>query len=100
MERWEARNGFEPPRGRSDVESADATYRRAMALADELGMRPLIARCQLGRGSLYRRASKRPQAAEYLAAATAMFGELEMTWWLDQARRETGLLTEADSRSS
>ena len=84
----------------ADVESADAAYRRAMVLADELGMRPLVARCQLGLGGLYRRASKRPEAAEHLAAATAMFAELEMPWWLDQARRETEVLTAADSRSS
>jgi len=71
-----------------------------MALADELGMRPLVARCQLGLGRFYRRAGKWPPAAEHLAAATAMFRELGMSWWLDQARRETELLTAADSRSS
>ena len=30
-------------------------YRQALALADELGMRPLVAHCHLGLGKLYRR---------------------------------------------
>ena len=32
---------------------------RPMGLATDLGMRPLIARCNLGRGRLYRRTSNR-----------------------------------------
>jgi len=34
-------------------------YHRPMGLATDLGMRPLIARCNLGRGRLYRRTSNR-----------------------------------------
>jgi tetratricopeptide (TPR) repeat protein len=45
----------------SDVETADLRYREAQALADERGMRPLVARCHLrstgARGSSPRRAS-------------------------------------------
>ena len=40
------------------------------------------------------------QLSPKLEAATALFREMEMPWWLDQARRETELLTAADSRSS
>ena len=42
-----------------DAEAAEAHYRQALALADELGMRPLVAHCHLGLGKLYRRTGER-----------------------------------------
>ena len=39
--------------------AAGGHYRQALALADELGMRPLVAHCHLGLGKLYRRTGKR-----------------------------------------
>ena len=39
----------EPP----ESEQAEAYYRQALALAEELGMRPLLAHCHLGLGTLY-----------------------------------------------
>ena len=47
----------EPP----EVEQAEAHYRQALALAEELGMRPLQAHCHLGLGTLY--ATDRPAGA-------------------------------------
>ena len=73
--------------------SAEDAYRRAVALAAELGMRPLVAHCHLGLGRLYRRADKRPSALDHLRAATAMFREMEMPWWLDATEQEGKLLT-------
>ena len=45
-----------------DVDEAEARYREALALAEELEMRPLQAHCHLGLGKLYRKsaASTRP----------------------------------------
>ena len=45
-----------------EVEQAEAHYRQALALAEELGMRPLQAHCHLGLGTLYagRPAGSRP----------------------------------------
>src|SRR5262249_21156035 len=37
----------------SESERAESYYRQALALADELGMRPLVAHCHLGLGTLY-----------------------------------------------
>jgi tetratricopeptide (TPR) repeat protein len=71
-----------------DVETAEGHYRPAMALADELGMRPLVAHCHLGLGKLYRRTGKSQQAQEYLAIATTMFREMDMRFWLEQAEAE------------
>jgi hypothetical protein len=70
------------------MEEADAAYHQAMALAEELGMRPLIAHCHLGLGKLYRRTGKRDQAQEHLTTATTMYREMGMTYWLEKAEAE------------
>jgi tetratricopeptide (TPR) repeat protein len=72
------------------AEEAEDYYREALALADELGMRPLAAHCRLGRGKLARRTSKREQAREHLTAATTMYREMGMRFWLEEAAAEMG----------
>jgi hypothetical protein len=67
---------------------ADGYYREALALAGELGMRPLVAHCYLGLGRLYRRMGKREQAQEHLTTATTMYREMWMTHWLEKAETE------------
>jgi hypothetical protein len=54
-------------------------------LADELGMRPLVAHCRLGLGKLYRRTRKRELAHEHLATAVTMYREMDMRFYLTQA---------------
>ncbi len=71
-----------------DVETAEGGYREALTLADELEMRPLVAHCHLGLGKLYRRTGKRTESDEYFAAATSMYREMGMTYWLEKAERE------------
>jgi len=56
-----------------------------MALADELEMRPLVAHCHLGFGKLYGRTGKRQVAREHLTTAAAMYREMDMRFWLEQA---------------
>jgi class 3 adenylate cyclase/tetratricopeptide (TPR) repeat protein len=73
---------------RFDAESGEAHYRKALALAEPRGMRPLVAHCHLGLGKLYRRTGKREQAREHLVTATTMYREMEMTYWLEQAEAE------------
>jgi tetratricopeptide (TPR) repeat protein len=68
-----------------DVEAAEIHYRQALALASELGMRPLVAHCHLGLGKLYWRTGKHEQAREHLNTATTMYREMGMTYWLEQA---------------
>jgi tetratricopeptide (TPR) repeat protein len=70
------------------VEKVEGYYRQAMALAEELGMQPLIAHCHLGLGSLYRRAGKRGQSQEYLTSAATMYREMGMPFWLENAEKE------------
>jgi tetratricopeptide (TPR) repeat protein len=61
---------------RRDAPTSAVHYRDALALAEELGMRPLVAHCHLGLGKLYRRTGKRDQAEEHLTTATAMYSPL------------------------
>jgi len=69
---------------------AEAAYREARDLAAALAMRPLVAHCHLGLVGLYGRTGKGHQAREHLATATAMYRELGMRSWLQQAGREAG----------
>jgi len=66
-------------------ERAEASYRDALGLAAELGMRPLAARCHLGLDTLHRRLGEREQARDHVATATALYRELEMARWLGRA---------------
>jgi tetratricopeptide (TPR) repeat protein len=68
-----------------DAEQAEAHYRQALALAEELGMRPLVAHCHLGLGTLYAATGQREQARTELAAAIALYRAMDMTFWLPQA---------------
>jgi class 3 adenylate cyclase/tetratricopeptide (TPR) repeat protein len=72
-----------------DVDKGEGHYRHAMALAAELGMRPLVAHCHLGLGKLYQYTGKREQAREHLTTATTMYREMDMRFWLEQAEAET-----------
>ena len=72
---------------RFDAESGAAHYREALALAQLRGMRPLVAHCHLGLGKLYRRIGETEHARENLAAATTMYREMDMGFWLEQGRR-------------
>jgi class 3 adenylate cyclase/tetratricopeptide (TPR) repeat protein len=77
---------------RSDAGFAEAELTEALAIAEELGMRPLVAHCHLGLGKLYRRTDKREQAREHLATATTMYREMGMTYWLEKVEAEMGEL--------
>jgi class 3 adenylate cyclase/tetratricopeptide (TPR) repeat protein len=68
-----------------DLESAEAHYGQALARADELGMRPLVAHCHLGLGTLYRRTRDRTKAEEHLSTAATLYREMGMGFWLEKA---------------
>jgi class 3 adenylate cyclase/tetratricopeptide (TPR) repeat protein len=71
-----------------DIGNAENHYRQALALAEELGMRPLVAHCNVGLGKLYRRIGNLERAKEHLTTATAMMREMEMGLWLKRAEAE------------
>jgi len=73
---------------RFDAESGEARYRRALALAEPRGMRLLMAHCHLSLGKLFRRTGKRKRAHQHLTTAAAMYREMGVRFWLEQAEAE------------
>jgi class 3 adenylate cyclase/tetratricopeptide (TPR) repeat protein len=71
----------DPPR----VEEAETHYQGALALADELGMRPLVAHCHHSLGTLCAKIGRREQARAELSAAVELYRAMDMTFWLPQA---------------
>ena len=76
-----------------DIEQAEVHYRDARALAEKLGMRPLVAHCHLGLGKLYQQTGARQQAPEHLTTAATMYREMDMRFWLEQAEAALGVLS-------
>jgi tetratricopeptide (TPR) repeat protein len=79
-----------------EIEPAEHHYRQALALAEELGMRPLQAHCHLGLGTLYAKTGQPEQARAELSAAIELYRAMEMIFWLPQA--ETMLVEAIESR--
>jgi tetratricopeptide (TPR) repeat protein len=71
-----------------EVETAETRYQHAIALAIELGMRPLVAHCHLGLGTLYRRTGDEAEAQEHMTTASTMYREMDMGFWLEKADAE------------
>jgi tetratricopeptide (TPR) repeat protein len=67
------------------LESAEAVYRQALALAAALGMAPLQAHSYLGLGMLYARSRRPQEASAALSAAVDLFRTREMLRWLPAA---------------
>jgi tetratricopeptide (TPR) repeat protein len=68
-----------------EVQQAETYYQQALALADELGMRPLQAHCHSGLGTLHGQMGQREQAHTELSTAVELYRTMEMTFWLPQA---------------
>jgi tetratricopeptide (TPR) repeat protein len=75
--------------GLTDARLAEDHYRRALTIATELGLRPLVAHCQLGLGALYRHIGQHGPSAECLSMASTMYREMGMASWLVQADGDT-----------
>src|SRR5215813_2640236 len=71
----------------SEAERAEADYRCAESLASGIGMRPLAARCHFGLARLYRGTGRPGEALDRLGVATAMYRQMDMRYWLEQATR-------------
>jgi len=71
-----------------DDECSERYDADALALAAELGMRPLVAHCHLGLGKLYWGAGQRDQGREQLTTATTMYRDMDMRFWLEKTEAE------------
>jgi class 3 adenylate cyclase/tetratricopeptide (TPR) repeat protein len=79
-----------------DTTQAEAHYQQALALAEELGMRPLVAHCHLSLGTLYAATGRGKQARTALTTAIDLYRAMEMSFWLPQA--ETALAQVSEVR--
>ena len=70
---------------RSEAKESEVAYGQAIALAEARGMRPLLARCRLGLGRLYRSLGHPDKAAENLRQASAALRALDMQLWLAES---------------
>ena len=77
------------------VELAETHYRQATAIAQELGLHPLLAHCYLGLGTLYAQHGRQEEAHVELSAAITLYRAMEMTFWLPLAE---AALAEVTSR--
>jgi tetratricopeptide (TPR) repeat protein len=76
---------------------AEAHYRQAIVLAEQLGMRPLLALCHLGLGTLHRQTGRLEQARAELSTAIKLFQAMQIPFWLTQA--EIALIDTARPRT-
>jgi tetratricopeptide (TPR) repeat protein len=72
----------------AEASQAEASYREALAIAEQIGTRPLAAHCHLGLGKLYRRGGKQQEAQEHLTTAATMYHEMGMQFWLKRVEAE------------
>ena len=68
-----------------DSTQAESHYQLSLALAEELGMRPLQAHCHRGLGRLSAQLGQQEQARIALSTAIEMYRDMEMTFWLPEA---------------
>jgi tetratricopeptide (TPR) repeat protein len=67
-------------------EAAETAYHQARSLAQALGMRPLVAHCHLGLGTLYDWLGEPESAHLELSTAVELFHSMDMTVWLSRAK--------------
>jgi tetratricopeptide (TPR) repeat protein len=67
-----------------DAALAVTSYRQALVIAEDLGMRPLQAHCHRGLGTLCLGMERRAEARTELAAAMARYRAMDMTLWLPE----------------
>jgi class 3 adenylate cyclase/tetratricopeptide (TPR) repeat protein len=75
------------------LDESETFYRQAIAQAQQLEMRPLVAQCYLGLGQHHHRAGRRMSAETYLRKAVALCRELDMPFWLERAQDQLASLT-------
>ena len=67
-----------------DSAQAESHYQQALALAEELSMRPLHAHCHRGLGVLYTTMGHAERARAELSTAIDLYRAMDMTFWLPQ----------------
>jgi predicted ATPase/class 3 adenylate cyclase len=68
-----------------DLDRAEKSLTQAQALAEELGMRPLLGRILLSLGEVYRLGGAHGKAEAHIFRAISLFREMDMRHWLEEA---------------
>jgi class 3 adenylate cyclase/tetratricopeptide (TPR) repeat protein len=71
-----------------EAETAEVNYSLALALAEQLGMQPLLAHTHLCLARLYRQTGQRGKAEEHLGRALTLCREMRMHLWLERVNAE------------
>jgi class 3 adenylate cyclase/tetratricopeptide (TPR) repeat protein len=74
--------------GIPDTDAAGECYARALALAEELKMRPLVARTHLSLGQLHARLGDRDKSQEHLGLALGSLREMDIRFWSARAAED------------
>ena len=72
----------------ANFEAARQAYETALTIAEELALRPLIARAHFDLGRLQRRLGHLLDAEDHLARAVVLFADMGMLSWLEQSEPE------------
>ncbi len=72
----------------SPLDESETNFLQALRGADELDLRPLAAQCHLGLGKRYLQVGQQESAETHFNTAAAMFRELGMQFWLEQAQSQ------------
>ena len=65
---------------RSEHATTEHAYQQSLALASELGMRPLIAHCHMGLGKQSQQATEPERASHHLSIAASLSRTIDMRW--------------------
>jgi class 3 adenylate cyclase/tetratricopeptide (TPR) repeat protein len=82
-----------------DFREAENDYTSALALAQDLGMRPLEGHCHLGLGHGYRQNGQPVLARGEVLKAIDIFREIDMDYWLAKAESSLNDVHGANNRS-
>ncbi len=74
----------------SGTKDAEAYYRQALALAQELAMRPLQAHCRLGLANLYGMMKNSAKARSELLSAAELYRAMSMQFWVSKTECALG----------
>ena len=73
------------PAAQPAARTAKRSLREALTVAEALGMRPLERHCHPGLARIWRRLAGDVEAKEHFTAATRVYRDLGMAWWLNQS---------------
>ena len=85
---WRLLGDLASRRGAPALAEAEAHYREALGIAEELRMQPVVAHAKLGLGRVMRLAGDRARAEEYVVTAFMSFRGMDVPYWVKKCGAE------------